>query len=280
MKHTRAWHRTNLVLTVLLSLVSVSMLFPLAWMLSTALKNNNEVFLMPPRWIPSPLKWANFPRVFEAAPIISGILNSLSIVVLVIPIGMFFTSLAAFAFSKLRFRGRQLLLLTLLGTVMVPFPVVMIPQFMMFSQIGWMDTIKPLVVPGMLGNIGAMLFLVQFMKGIPGALIDSAKIDGAGYFRIYWNILLPLVKPALATQVIFWFMAIWNDLLGPILYLNSPEKLTLTAAIASLNAFYVSQSDFPLIMAGSLVSIIPLLTVFVIFQRLIIESLAISGIKG
>lgn len=268
------------MLTVLLSLISVSMLFPLAWMLSTALKNNNEVFLMPPRWIPSPLKWSNFPRVFEAAPIVSGILNSLSIVILVIPLGMFFTSLAAFAFSKLRFRGRQFLLLTLLGTVMVPFPVVMIPQFMMFSQIGWMDTIKPLVVPGMLGNIGAMFFLVQFMKGIPGALIDSAKIDGAGYFRIYRNILLPLIKPALATQVIFWFMAIWNDLLGPILYLNSPEKLTLTAVIASLNSFYVSQSDFPLIMAGSLISIIPLLTVFVVFQKLIIESLAISGIKG
>lgn len=270
----------NTVIILILSIISISMLFPLVWMISTALKSNSEVFIIPPKWIPNPPKWENFIKVFEVTPILNGFKNSLVIVFCVIPLGIFFTTLSAFSFSKLNFRGKNIIFMALLGTIMVPFPVVLIPQFMMFSQIGWIDSIKPLIIPGTMGNIGAMFFLVQYLKGIPNPLIESAKIDGAGYFKIFYKIIVPLIKPAIATQIIFWFMGIWNDLLGPIIYLNSEEKLTLTATIATLNSFYASQSDFPLIMAGSIISIIPLLLVFIVFQKQIIESLAISGIKG
>lgn len=276
-RKTKAW---NAFFTVILAVISVFMLLPLVWMVSTALKENSQVFILPPQWLPKPIKWSNFVEIFRIAPIGIGIRNSLIIAVCVIPIGMFFTSLAAFAFAKLRFRGKNVLFLVLLSTCMIPASVVMIPQFVMFSEIGWVDTLLPLIVPGTMGNIGAMFFLVQFMKGIPTALIESAKIDGAGFFMIYRKIIFPLVRPALATQVIFWFMVIWNDLLGPVLYLNSPEKLTLTAVIASLNSMYSSQSNYPLIMAGSVISIVPLLIIYVIFQRQIIDSLVISGIKG
>ncbi len=276
-RKTKLW---NVIFTILLSLISVTMLLPLVWMISTALKNNNQVFIIPPQWIPDPVKWDNFIEVFRIAPIGSGIKNSLLIAISVIPIGMFFTSLSAFAFAKLRMRGKNILFMALLATSMVPFPVVMIPQFIMFSEFGWIDSVLPLIVPGTFGNIGAMFFLVQYMKGIPNVLIESCKIDGAGYFTIYRKVMVPLIKPAIATQVIFWFMSIWNDLLGPVLYLNSSEKLTLTAVIASLNSMYSSQSEFPLIMAGSVISVVPLLTIFIIFQRQIIDSLVISGIKG
>lgn len=272
------------VITVLLTYLiltagAIIMILPLLWMLSTALKEKEAAFLLPPRWIPNPIKWNNFINVFKKGPILSGFKNSLIVAITVISVGTFTSSLAAFSFAKLKFPGKDKIFLMLLGTIMIPYPVVMIPQFVMFSKIHWIDTLLPLIVPGMFGNVMMIFFLKQNITSISDSLIDAAKIDGCGYFKMYYKIILPLVKHAVATQIILWFVSIWNDYLAPLIYLNSPEKMTIQVVIASFNSFYAIQNDYPLIMAASLISMLPIIAVFMIFQKQIIESIMISGIK-
>ena len=272
------------VITVLLTYLiltagAIIMILPLLWMLSTALKEKEAAFLLPPRWIPNPIKWNNFINVFKKGPILSGFKNSSIVAITVISVGTFTSSLAAFSFAKLKFPGKDKIFLMLLGTIMIPYPVVMIPQFVMFSKIHWIDTLLPLIVPGMFGNVMMIFFLKQNITSISDSLIDAAKIDGCGYFKMYYKIILPLVKHAVATQIILWFVGIWNDYLAPLIYLNSPEKMTIQVVIASFNSFYAIQNDYPLIMAASLISMLPIIVVFMIFQKQIIESIMISGIK-
>ena len=216
---------------VILTLGAVVMILPLLWMLSTSLKEKEAAFLIPPRWIPNPIKWSNFIEVFKKGPILSGFKNSLIVAISVIGVGTFTSSLAAFSFAKLKFPGKDKIFLMLLGTIMIPYPVVMIPQFVMFSKIHWTDTLLPLIVPGMFGNVMMIFFLKQNMSAISDSLIDAAKIDGCGYFKMYYKIILPLVRHAVATQIILWFVGIWNDYLAPLIYLNSPEKMTIQIVI-------------------------------------------------
>ncbi|ADQ07346.1 binding-protein-dependent transport systems inner membrane component [Caldicellulosiruptor hydrothermalis 108] len=270
---------TALLTYLILTAGAIIMILPLLWMLSTALKEKEAAFLLPPRWIPNPIKWNNFINVFKKGPILSGFKNSLIVATTVISVGTFTSSLAAFSFAKLKFPGKDKIFLMLLGTIMIPYPVVMIPQFVMFSKIHWTDTLLPLIVPGMFGNVMMIFFLKQNITSISDSLIDAAKIDGCGYFKMYYKIILPLVKHAVATQIILWFVGIWNDYLAPLIYLNSPEKMTIQVVIASFNSFYAIQNDYPLIMAASLISMLPIIVVFMIFQKQIIESIMISGIK-
>lgn len=188
--------------------------------------------------------------------------------------------MAAFSFAKLKMPFKNLLFLILLAAIMIPYPAVMIPQFMMFSKIGWVDTLLPLIIPGLFGNITMIFFLRQYLSSVPDSIIEAAKIDGASYLKIFFNLIFPLIRPAIAAQFILWFMGTWNDYLAPLIYLNSPEKQTLQVVIANLNAAYAIQTDYPLIMAASVVSLLPVLIVFIIFQKQIIESVAISGMKG
>ena len=150
----------------------------------------------------------------------------------------------------------------------------------MFSKVGWVDTLLPLIVPGLFGNIFMIFFLRQYLMSVPDAIIEAAKIDGSSYFRLFSRIVFPLMMPAVAAQIILWFMGIWNDYLAPIIYLNSPEKQTLQLVIANFNSTYAIQTDYPLIMAASMIALLPMLIVFLVFQRRIIESVAISGVKG
>ncbi|WP_163193381.1 carbohydrate ABC transporter permease [Clostridium thermarum] len=270
----------NIILFVILSLGAITMIFPLFWMISTSLKESQYVFKIPPQWIPNPIVWSKYTEVWKLTPLLKGIKNSMIIAVTVITFGMFNSSLAAFAFSKLKFPYKNQLFLTLLGTMMIPYAVILIPQFVAFSKIGWFDTLLPLIVPGLFGSVGVLFFLRQYMNGIPNELIEAAKIDGCSYFGIYARIMMPLSKPALSAQVIFMFMGIWNDFFGPIIYINTPEKMTIQAMISNFNSLYQSQTDFPLIMAASLISMAPILILFIIFQNYFVESLAISGIKG
>jgi multiple sugar transport system permease protein len=168
----------------------------------------------------------------------------------------------------------------LLATIMIPFPVVMIPQFVMFSELQWIDSLKPLIIPAMLGNVFMMFFIRQFMNSISDEFIEAAKIDGASLFGIFIKIMLPMVKPAVAAQLILWFLGIWNDYLGPRIYLTTPEKQTIQLMMADFNAFYVIQSDYPLIMAAAFIVMIPILIVFLVFQRYFVESLNFTGVKG
>lgn len=280
MNRHHSYRLANALVIILLSLGSVLMLAPLLWMLSTSLKTMDGVFELPPQWVPDPIVWENYLRIWEAGPLLSGIRNSVIVSLTVTVIGTLTSSMAAFAFSKMRLPGKNGLFLAILGGMMIPFPALMIPTFMIFARIGWVDTLLPLIVPGLLGNIMMVFFLRQYLHNVPDSLVEASLIDGATYPQIFWRIIFPLIRPAIAAQFILWFMAVWNDYLGPIIYLNSENVQTLQLVIANFNATYAIQTDYPLIMAASLVALLPVLVVFLIFQRQIIESIALTGSKG
>jgi multiple sugar transport system permease protein len=277
---SRSYKTMNVITTIILAIGGIVMIAPLLWTFSTSIKTREAVFALPPQWIPNPVVWENYIRVWSAGPLASGIMNSIIVSVSVTVIGAITSSLAAFAFAKMRLPFKNLVFLCLLAAIMIPFPTIMIPQFKMFGDAGLVDTLWPLILPGIFGNIVMVFFLKQYLDSIPDSMIEAAKIDGAGYLRIFFQMIFPVIRPAIAAQFILWFMAVWNDYLAPIIYLNSPEKQTLQLVIATFNATYATQTDYPLIMAASFIALIPVLVVFLIFQRQIIESVALSGSKG
>ncbi|MGB4135942.1 MAG: carbohydrate ABC transporter permease [Microbacterium sp.] len=264
---------------LLMLLGALTMILPFLWMLSTSLKESKLVFDYPPVWIPDPVDFANYVEVWEVAPLASGLLNSAIVTVIVVVVGTFSSTMAAFAFAKLDFPKKRIVFVALLATMMIPVIVLIIPQFIVFAELGWIDTLLPLIVPAMLGNITMIFFLRQYMFGLSSELMDAAKIDGAGYLRIYWSIFLPLCKPAIAANVIIVFMATWNDYLGPLIFTNSPEKSTVQLVIASLSSYYAEQTDFPIVMAASIIAVLPVVLLFIGAQKYFVESFAISGIK-
>jgi multiple sugar transport system permease protein len=270
----------NIITTLILSVGAIIMIAPLAWTFSTSLKTKDGVFELPPQWIPDPFVWENYARIWTAGPLLSGIQNSLIVACSVTIIGSLTSALAAFAFAKMRMPLKNALFLGLLSGLMIPFPTLMIPQFTIFASIGWVDTLLPLIVPGLFGNIIMIFFLRQFLNSVPDSIVEAARIDGASYLQIFWTLIMPAIRPALAAQFILWFMAVWNDYLAPIIYLNSPGTQTLQLVIANFNAQYAIQTDYPLIMAASFIALLPVLIVFIVFQRQIIESIALSGSKG
>ena len=270
----------NLIVGIFLSLGAVIMVAPLAWTFSTSLKTRDNVFALPPQWIPDPVQWENYIRVWTAGPLLSGIQNSLIVACSVTIVGTVFSGLAAFAFAKMRMPFKNVIFLFLLAALMVPFPTLMIPQFTMFAGLGWVDTLLPLIVPFVFGNIVMIFFLRQYLNNVPDSIVEAARLDGASFLQIFIRLILPIIKPAVAAQFILWFMAVWNDYLAPIIYLNSPDIQTLQLVIASFNAQYAIQTDYPLIMAASFIALLPVLVVFLIFQRQIIESIALTGSKG
>lgn len=270
----------NTILFFLLLAGSLVMIVPLLWMISTSVKNKIDVFAMPPVWIPTEINWSKYSEIWTKGPLLSGLMNSIKVCLTVTIVGTFTSSLAAFAFAKLHFPHKNKIFLALLGTMMIPFAIIMIPQFVIFSKIGWVDTLKPLIIPGLFGNVSMIFFLRQYMKGIPTDLIEAARLDGCSFFKIFYRIIFPLAGPAISAQVILWFMGIWNDYLAPSIYISTPEKMTIQTVIQSFNATYAIQTDYPLIMAASVMSMLPIIIVFIIFQKWIIESIAISGVKG
>lgn len=270
----------NVLIVIVLSIGAIVMVGPLLWMISTSLKDKAGVFQLPPQWIPNPVQFDAYKRLLELDTLMSGIKNTVIVSLTVTVLGTITSSMAAFSFAKLRMPYKNVLFLLLLTALMIPYPAVMIPQFTMFSKIGWIDTLKPLIVPGLFGNITMIFFLRQYLSNIPDSVVEAAKIDGAGYLKIFFQLIFPLIRPAIAAQFILWFMGVWNDYLAPLIYLNSPEKQTLQVVIANLNAAYAIQTDYPLIMAASVISLLPVLIVFIIFQKQIIESVALSSVKG
>ncbi|WP_117168283.1 carbohydrate ABC transporter permease [Paraliobacillus sediminis] len=280
MSHKNNTKLANISIFIALTAGAVVMIAPLLWMVSTSVKQKADVFAMPPIWIPTDINWSKFIEIWDKGPLLTGIQNSLIISLSVCIVGTFFSSLAAFAFAKLRLAYKNALFILLLSAMMIPYPSLMIPQFSMFASIGWVDTLLPLIVPPIFGNVVMIFFLRQYLINVPNSVIEAAKIDGASFFGMYRKIIFPLIKPAIAAQLILWFMGVWNDYLAPIIYLNSPENLTIQLVIANFNASYAIQTDYPLIMAASIVALLPMLVVFLVFQRQIIESIAISGSKG
>ncbi len=268
-----------LVFFVLL-LGGLTMVVPFLWMLSTSLKEANLVYQIPPQWIPKPADWKNYVELFTKTNILSGIGNSVIVSICVLSFGTFSTSLSAFAFAKLDVPCKNGLFLCVLSSMMVPFVVLLVPQYIIYTKIKWINTLLPLIVPASLGSVSMMFFLRQYMSGLPTELLEAAKIDGCGYFKIYCQIFLPLCKPALISNIIMVFMGTWNDYLGPMIFVNDSEKYTLQVVIKMLNSYHETQTDIPLVMAASLIAILPILILFIFCQKYFVDSMAITGLKG
>ncbi len=269
----------NIIVFVLLSLGAVVMIFPFFYMIMTSFMTKNQYLSGQLRVIPDPWVWGKYSEVMAKGNFISGILNTVKVEIPVLLIGGFTSSLAAFAFAKMEFRAKGAIFMGLLATIMIPFAVIMIPQYVMFTKFGWTDTLLPLIIPACFGNISMVFFLRQNLTSIPNDLMDAAKLDGCGYFRTFAQIFFPLMKGAVGTQLTLWFMAIWNDYLAPTIFLRSEKNWTLQVVIRSFNTYYSIQSDYALIMAASVIAMLPTIALFFCFQRVIIESVAISGIK-
>ena len=269
----------DVVVFILLAIGAVAMIFPLVYMVATSFMTKNQILSGTLTLFPDPILIGKYREVLSKGQFISGIFNTVKVEIPVLLFGGFTSSLAAFAFAKMNFRGKNAFFMALLATIMIPFAVVMIPQYVLFTKLGWTNSLLPLIIPGCFGNVSMIFFLRQNLYSIPNELMDAAKLDGCGYFGTYFRVFLPLMKGALGTQLMLWFMGIWNDYLAPTIFLRSEKNWTLQVVIRSFNSYYAIQSDYALIMAASVIAMIPTLLLFFIFQRIIIESIAISGIK-
>jgi ABC-type glycerol-3-phosphate transport system permease component len=256
---------------------AITMVIPFVWMLSTSFKAPGDTFVYPPEWIPDPLVLENYPNMWAALPFSRFFLNSMKIASLATIGQLISCSLGAFAFSVLKFRGRDLLFLALLATLMVPYQVTLIPTFILFSKLGWVGTHLPLWVPAFWGGAFGTFLLRQFYLTIPMDLAESARIDGANIFQIFRHIYLPLSKPAMATLAIFTFMWSWNDLLNPLIYVSELDQLTLTIGMSLFQNQYGGK--WTLMMAAAVVSILPILIIFFMAQKYFIRGIALTGVK-
>ena len=258
----------------------VTMVFPYLWMFLTSFKTTTEAWADPPTLIPT--KWLidAYERILLDEKFYMSIVYTLVIEVSVIVVGTFFSTLAAFSFAKIRFKHKKFLLLLMMSSMMVPYAAVMLPQYRVFQEFELTETLWPLILPGLFGNVSMMFFLITYMKGgIPDALVESAKIDGASYLTIFFKIGLPLSKPAIAAQAIFWFVGIWNDFFGPSIYLTNPKVQTLQVYLNSLLSSTASGVELPILMAGSVLASLPMIVIFFCFQNFFINSIALSGMK-
>jgi ABC-type glycerol-3-phosphate transport system permease component len=257
---------------------AIIFLIPFAWMLSTSLKPLDQIYVYPIQWIPEPFVWSNYAEVFEAAPFLRYTLNTVLITTLGIIGSLMGSSIAAYSFARLRYPGRNFLFLVMLGTLMVPTWVTLIPSYVLFQRLGWLDTYLPILVPAFFAAPFNTFLLRQFFLTIPTELEDAARIDGCGTFRAFWSIILPLAKPALGIIAIFSFFHYWNDFLGPLIYLQSQEKFPISLGVAS----FVSEqsSNYALMMAAATMAMLPPLILFFLAQKMFIQGVVITGIKG
>jgi multiple sugar transport system permease protein len=269
---------SQIILHTILILGSAAMIIPFLWMISTSLKDFGQVFIIPPKWIPDPIMWSNYPNAWNALPFGNAYLNSIKIAVIVVTVQLLTASMAAYAFSKLKFKGREVLFTIFLATMMIPGQVTMIPTFILMKYLGWIDTHLPLIVPGALFSAFGVFLLRQFMMSLPKELDEAAIMDGANHWTIYWRISLPLIVPAMTALGIFTFMGTWNNFMGPLIYLNTPEKFTVPMLLNQFKGQYIT--DWTLMMAASAIAIIPVLIIYLIGQRYIIEGIALTGMKA
>ncbi|WP_349428525.1 carbohydrate ABC transporter permease [Microbacterium sp. LWS13-1.2] len=263
-----------------LILAAIVMIYPLLWMVVSSLRPNDLIFRQPGLWL-STLEFDNYVNGWNALtyPFSQYLLNSAIVVIGAILGNLISCSLAAYAFARLRFRGRRLWFAVMLLTVMLPFHVVVVPQYILFSQLGWVNTFLPLIIPKFLATDAFFVFLmVQFIRGIPRELDEAARIDGCGKLRTFYHVILPLMVPALATTAIFTFIWTWNDFFTALIYLTSPDMLTVPLA---LRVFIDSTggSDWGAMFAMSVVSLLPIFLAFLLGQRFLVKGIATTGLK-
>ncbi|MCE5342042.1 MAG: carbohydrate ABC transporter permease [Eubacteriales bacterium] len=265
------------MLLLFLLLFAFLALIPFAWMISSSLKLDKDVFRYPMEWIPAHPHWENFVVIWQKVPLHIYFKNTAIISVVVTFMQILTSSFAAYAFAKLRFRGRDALFLAYIGTIAVPWQVYMLPQFIMMRSAGLYDTLWALIVLQSFSAFGVFL-MRQFYLGIPNELSEAARIDGLNEYGIWWRIMLPLAKPAIVTLLIFTFVNTWNDYMGPLIYLTTDSVKTVQIGLKRFIQQY--SSDYHLIMAASLVSLVPVALAFLFLQRYFIEGIATTGLKG
>lgn len=272
--------RRHLLIHVVLIAVALVMIYPLLWMIASSLKPQNEIFSNLSLW-PSEFKWENYLVGWRGIGVSFGrfFTNSLIIALLASVGNVLSCSMAAYAFARLRFPLKRLWFSLMLVSIMLPFHVLIVPQYSLFRAFGWLNTFLPLTVPSFLATESFFVFLiVQFMRGLPRDLDQAAMLDGAGPFRIYWDIILPLTRPALVTTAIFSFIWSWNDFLSPLIYLNSVENYTVALGLRLFLDSTNASSWGPMFAMASL-ALAPIFVFFLLFQRLIVEGIATTGIK-
>lgn len=254
-------------------------LFPLFWMLSTSLKDPGNIYLDPPQWIPSPMLWSNYADIFVQWPFFMYLRNTVFLTMVNVAGTVISSSLVAYSFARLRWKYRDFFFVMCLATMMLPAQVTLVPTFLMFVKIGWLDSFYPLVVPAFFAQAFNVFLLRQFFKTIPKSLEEAARIDGCGYLRSYRIIILPLAKPALLTVALFTFIGVWNDFMGPLIYISSEGKRTLALALSYFSQTFFAGIHTHHLMAASLIVMLPCILAFVVFQRYFIQGLVFSGLK-
>jgi ABC-type glycerol-3-phosphate transport system permease component len=278
LRSRRSRHHLGTVLGYALA-VGGALLFllPLFWMISSSLKPDYQVLEYPPRWLPDPVRWANYAEALTYLPFGRYTLNTLVIASMTIFGHLLSCTLVAYAFARLRAPGKDLLFLLLLATMMLPYPVTMIPIYIGFESVGWVNTFLPLIVPAFFGSPFYIFLMRQFFLTLPVELEDAARVDGANTLQIIWHVILPISKPALATVAIFTFQASWNDFLGPLIYLHDQTKYTVSLGLSFFRSSYDVRWAY--LMAASLVTMLPVIILFFLAQRLFIEGITLTGIK-
>ncbi|TCL61484.1 carbohydrate ABC transporter membrane protein 2 (CUT1 family) [Hydrogenispora ethanolica] len=270
-------HSKNFWIAVLLWLAALVTLFPFFWMGSTALKGARELFLRPPVFVPHYPEWSNFAKVFTVAPFGRYFMNSAIVAGLSVILTVFINLLAGYTFAKYRFKGRKVLLLMIVATMMVPFQVIMVPNFIIISALGWLNSYLGLIIPRAAEAFGLFLSK-QFMDDIPDELIEAARIDGQSEFRIFTGIILPNCRPLIGVLATFTFMWRWNDFIWPLIILSKKEMFTVQLGMSNLiGQFYV---EWNLLMAVALLSVLPVLAIFLMFQRFFVQGITTTGMKG
>jgi multiple sugar transport system permease protein len=275
-RRQRRWQR---VLTYAL-LTALGLLFtiPFLWLLSTSLKPAAQLFKLPPEWIPSPVTWGNYVRATTIIPFALYLKNTLYITMFNVVASVVSCSLVAYGFARIQWPGRNALFIVLVSTLMIPYPVTLIPTFLIFRDLGWINTPHPLTIPALTGNAFFIFLLRQFYMTIPQELSSAATIDGASELQIYARIILPLARPALAVVALFTFMSNWNDFLGPLIYLSDRDQYTL--AIGLYGFLSRSGSAWGPLMAAATIMVLPIVVLFFVAQRTFIQGITLTGIKG
>jgi len=257
--------------------VAVVFVLPFLWMISSSLKQQAQVYAFPPTWIPSPIVIQNYVRVWQVQPTLLFFKNTLFVVAFAVIGDLLSSSLAAFAFARLRFRGRDVLFVVLLATIMLPAHITLIPQFLLFSWLGWVNTFTPLILPYWFANPLHVFLLRQFLMGIPHELDDAAKMDGASYFDIYRRIILPLATPALGVVAMFSITQHWNEFTQPLIYLSTKDLFTLSVGLRAFQT-EVGLQQIHILMAMSTLALLPLVILFFLGQRLFLRGIALQGV--
>ena len=269
---------TDLLLYTFLIFISVFMILPFIWMLSTSFKLPQDIFGYPPRLIPENLVLDNYLYIFQEKNLLRVLANTFFVALSTTLLSLFFTALGGYGFAKFNFLGKNILFALLLATMIIPGAVMMVPSFVIMRELGWVDKFWPLIIPGAANAFG-IFFFRQYISTINDELMDAARIDGASEFKIFWSIILPIISPGMTSLGLIFFMRSWNDYLGPLIYLKSPQLHTITLAINALSGS-AGLTAWGEQMAMSVISLIPLLIIFLIFQRRFVEGIMAGAVKG